>query len=84
VFSPPALRTTIEQYIDACLSVARTRPPAHVFLPPTAENIAVVVDFTVTLMQDPQTGALQRIGIGMYSKETEIRCCEVALASRIG
>ncbi|KAG0698850.1 nucleoporin Nup120/160-domain-containing protein [Suillus ampliporus] len=61
VFSPLTLRTAIEQYTDACLSVTGPHPPPQLTSshPTTAENIAAVVGCTVTLMQDPQTGALQ-------------------------
>jgi hypothetical protein len=61
VFSPLTLRTAIEQYTDACLSVAGPHPPPQLTssYPTSAENIAAVVGCTVTLMQDPQTGALQ-------------------------
>lgn len=61
VFSPLTLRTAIGQYTDACLSVAGPHPPSHLTssYSTTAENIAAVVGCTVSLMQDPQTGALQ-------------------------
>ncbi|KAG1847541.1 nucleoporin Nup120/160-domain-containing protein [Suillus subalutaceus] len=61
VFSPLTLRTAVEQYTDACLSVSGPHPPPQLTSshPTTAENIAAVVGCTVALMQDPQTGALQ-------------------------
>lgn len=61
VFSPLTLRTAVEQYTDACLSVSGPHPPPQLTssYPTTAENIAAVVGCTVNLMQDPQTGALQ-------------------------
>ncbi|KAG1739842.1 nucleoporin Nup120/160-domain-containing protein [Suillus paluster] len=61
VFSPLTLRTAIEQYTDACLSVSGPHPPPQLTSSHStiAENIAVVVGCTVTLMRDPQTGALQ-------------------------
>jgi len=61
VFSPLTLRAAIEQYTDACLSVSGSHPPPQLTssYSTTAENIAAVVGCTATLIQDPQTGALQ-------------------------
>jgi len=60
MFSILTLRTAIEQYTDACLSLP-SAPPLQLTMsyPSLAENIAAVVGCTVTLNRDPQTGALQ-------------------------
>ena len=60
MFSTLTLRTAIDRYTDACLSLPG--PPPHQLT--TAyhslyENIAAVVGCTVTLMRDPHTGAFQ-------------------------
>ncbi|KIK65722.1 hypothetical protein GYMLUDRAFT_158902 [Collybiopsis luxurians FD-317 M1] len=60
VFSTLTLRTAIDQYTDACLSLPG--PPPHPLTIPYAsleENIAAVVGCTVNLNRDPRTGALQ-------------------------
>ena len=60
LFSPLTIRTALEQYIDACLSLPG--PPAPELTTSYAtvvENIAAVVGCTVSLMQDPHTGAMQ-------------------------
>ncbi|TFY82965.1 hypothetical protein EWM64_g1046 [Hericium alpestre] len=60
IFSSLTLRTAIEQYTDACLSIPGPRPPQlNATYQSLAENIAAVVGCTVTLVKDPQTGALQ-------------------------
>ncbi|KAF8665766.1 hypothetical protein AX16_000214 [Volvariella volvacea WC 439] len=60
VFSPLTLRTAIDQYMDACLSLPGPHPPQLTTSYATlGENIAAVVGCTVTLNRDPQTGALQ-------------------------
>lgn len=60
VFSPLTLRTGIDQYTDACLSLPGPPPPqlttTYVSI---EENIAAVVACTVTLNHDPQTGKAQ-------------------------
>ena len=60
LFSLLTLRTALEQYIDACLSLPG--PPAPELTTSYAtvvENIAAVVGCTVSLVQDPHTGAVQ-------------------------
>lgn len=60
LFSPLTIRTALEQYIDACLSLPG--PPAPELTTSYAtvvENIAAVVGCTVSLVQDPHTGAMQ-------------------------
>ncbi|THU83924.1 hypothetical protein K435DRAFT_870799 [Dendrothele bispora CBS 962.96] len=61
MFSTLTLRTAIDQYTDACLSLPGIVPPLQLTMnyPSVAENIAAVVGCTVTLNRDPQTGALQ-------------------------
>ncbi|KAG6378387.1 hypothetical protein JVT61DRAFT_12642 [Boletus reticuloceps] len=60
LFSPLTIRTALEQYIDACLTLPG--PPAPELTASYAtvvENIAAVVGCTVSLVQDPHTGAMQ-------------------------
>jgi len=60
VFSPLTIRTALEQYTDACLSLPGPPPPELTCSYTTvAENISAVVGCTVTLAQDPHTGAIQ-------------------------
>lgn len=60
MFSALTLRTAIDQYTDACLSLPGPRPPPLATTYPTiSEHIAAVVGCTVTLNRDPQTGAYQ-------------------------
>ncbi|KAL4082055.1 nucleoporin Nup120/160-domain-containing protein [Scleroderma yunnanense] len=60
MFSPLTIRTALEQYIDAYLSLPGPPLPELMCSYPTiAENIAAVVGCTVTLVQDPHTGATQ-------------------------
>ncbi|KAI6004184.1 nucleoporin Nup120/160-domain-containing protein [Pisolithus albus] len=60
IFSPLTIRTALEQYIDACLSLPGPAPPElTTSYTSVAENIAAVVGCTVTLVQDPHTGAIQ-------------------------
>lgn len=60
VFSALTLRTAIDQYTDACLSLPGPPPPQLATTYATiGENIAAVVGCTVSLNRDPQTGALQ-------------------------
>lgn len=60
IFSPLTIRTALEQYIDACLSLPGPPPPELTSsYTSVAENIVAVVGCTVTLVQDPHTGATQ-------------------------
>ncbi|KAI5982289.1 nucleoporin Nup120/160-domain-containing protein [Pisolithus marmoratus] len=60
IFSPLTIRTALEQYIDACLSLPGPPPPELMSsYTSVAENIVAVVGCTVTLVQDPHTGATQ-------------------------
>lgn len=60
MFSPLTLRTAVDQYTDACLSLPGTPPsPLMTSYASVGENIAAVVGCTVNLNRDPRTGALQ-------------------------
>jgi len=60
VFSSLTLRTALDRYIDACLTLPGSPPPQLVNTYSTlCENIAAVVGCTVTLNRDPQTGGFQ-------------------------
>ena len=60
VFSALTLRTAIDQYTDACLSLPGPRPPQlATTYASLSEHIAAVVGCTVSLNRDPQTGAFQ-------------------------
>ncbi|RDB20540.1 hypothetical protein Hypma_012453 [Hypsizygus marmoreus] len=60
MFSALTLRTAIDQYTDACLSLPNPRPPQLATTYATiSEHIAAVVGCTVNLNRDPQTGAYQ-------------------------
>ncbi|KAL0949809.1 hypothetical protein HGRIS_009844 [Hohenbuehelia grisea] len=60
LFSALTLRTAIDQYTAACLSLPGAVPPQLATTYATVtENIAAVVGCTVNLLRDPNTGALQ-------------------------
>ncbi|KAF9535022.1 nucleoporin Nup120/160-domain-containing protein [Crepidotus variabilis] len=60
VFSSLTLRTALDRYIDACLSLPGPPPPQLVnTYSSLCEHIAAVVGCTVTLNRDPQTGGFQ-------------------------
>ncbi|KIJ70406.1 hypothetical protein HYDPIDRAFT_122186 [Hydnomerulius pinastri MD-312] len=60
LFSPLTIRTALEQYVDACLSLpGPPLPELTASYSTVAENIAAVVGCTVSLVQDPHTGATQ-------------------------
>ncbi|KAG5654657.1 hypothetical protein H0H81_009905 [Sphagnurus paluster] len=60
MFSALTLRTAIDQYTDACLSMPGPRPPQLMSTYGSiSEHIAAVVGCTVNLNRDPQTGAYQ-------------------------
>jgi nuclear pore complex protein Nup160 len=60
MFSTLTLRTAIDQYTNACLSLPGPPPPQLTTIYATlGENIAAVVGCTVNLIRDPLTGALQ-------------------------
>ena len=58
VFSPLTLRTAIDQYTDACLSLpGAPAPQLTSSYASVADNITAVVGCTVSLSKDPLTGA---------------------------
>jgi len=60
IFSTLTLRTAIDQYTGACLSLPGPPPPQLMTAYATlGENIAAVVGCTVNLVRDSHTGALQ-------------------------
>ncbi|KAG9317143.1 hypothetical protein JVU11DRAFT_1335, partial [Chiua virens] len=60
LFSPLSTRTALEQYVDACLSLpGPPAPELTASYTTVVENIAAVVGCTVSLVQDPHTGAMQ-------------------------
>lgn len=60
IFSALTLRTAIDQYTDACLSLPGPPPlQLNTSYATLGENIAAVVGCTVQLIRDPSTGALQ-------------------------
>ena len=87
MFSSLTLRTAIEQYMDACLSLPGPPPPQLLTTYPTiCENIAAVVGCTVTLNRDPQTGTLQHANYWTALKRDWegfiARCREVERSAR--
>ncbi|KAG2013470.1 hypothetical protein CC2G_010381 [Coprinopsis cinerea AmutBmut pab1-1] len=60
MFSSLSLRTALDQYTDACLSLPGPPPPQLMVTYSTlCENVASVVGCTVILNRDPQSGAFQ-------------------------
>jgi len=60
LFSPLTIRTALEQYIDACLSLpGPPAPELTTSYATVAEGIAAVVGCTVSLVRNPHTGAMQ-------------------------
>lgn len=87
MFSSLTLRTAIEQYMDACLSLPGPPSPQLLTTYPTiCENIAAVVGCTVTLNRDPQTGTLQHANYWTALKRDWegfiARCREVERSAR--
>lgn len=59
MFSALTLRTAMDQYTDACLSIPGPAPPQLMTSYGTlGENIAAVVGCTVRLNRDPRTGSM--------------------------
>jgi nuclear pore complex protein Nup160 len=87
VFSSFTLRTALDKYIDACLSLPGPPPPqllnSHSTL---CEKIAAVVGCTVTLNRDPQTGGFQHANYWTALKRDwegfVARCREVERSAR--
>lgn len=86
-FSALTLRTAIDQYSDACLSLPGPPPSQLTTSYATlGENIAAVVGCTVNLMRDPHTGALQHLNYwNALKRDWEgfiARCREVERSAR--
>jgi nuclear pore complex protein Nup160 len=87
MFSALTLRTAIDQYTDACLSLPGPRPPQLVTsYASLSEHIAAVVGCTVSLNRDPQTGAFQHANYwNALKRDWEgfiARCREVERSAR--
>ncbi|KAF8076014.1 nucleoporin Nup120/160-domain-containing protein [Lyophyllum atratum] len=87
MFSALTLRTAIDQYTDACLSMPGPRPPQLATTYATiSEHIAAVVGCTVNLNRDPQTGAYQYVNYwSALKRDWEgfiARCREVERSAR--
>lgn len=87
VFSSLTLRTALDKYTDACLSLPGPPPPQLVNTYATlCENIAAVVGCTVTLNRDPQTGGFQHANYWTALKRDwegfVARCREVERSAR--
>ena len=87
VFSSLTLRTALDKYLDACLSLPG--PPPSQLLNSYAtlcEKIAAVVGCTVTLNRDPQTGGFQHANYWTALKRDwegfVARCREVERSAR--
>ncbi|KAF8227965.1 hypothetical protein L208DRAFT_1490549 [Tricholoma matsutake] len=87
MFSALTLRTAIDQYTDACLSLPGPRPPQlATSYGSLSEHIAAVVGCTVGLNRDPQTGAFQHANYwNALKRDWEgfiARCREVERSAR--
>ena len=87
LFSSFTLRTAIDKYIDACLSLPGSPPPQLLNSYATlCEKIAAVVGCTVTLNRDPQTGGFQHANYWTALKRDwegfVARCREVERSAR--
>ncbi|KAG5644918.1 hypothetical protein DXG03_007383 [Asterophora parasitica] len=87
MFSALTLRTAIDQYTDACLSMPGPRPPQLATTYATiSEHIAAVIGCTVVLNRDPQTGAYQHASYwSALKRDWEgfiARCREVERSAR--
>ncbi|KAF5387735.1 hypothetical protein D9615_000062 [Tricholomella constricta] len=87
MFSALTLRTAIDQYTDACLSMPGPRPPQLATTYATiSEHIAAVIGCTVKLNRDPQTGAYQHASYwSALKRDWEgfiARCREVERSAR--
>ena len=87
VFSSLTLRTALDKYIDACLSLPGPPPPQLLNSYATlCERIAAVVGCTVTLNRDPQTGGFQHANYWTALKRDwegfVARCREVERSAR--
>ena len=87
VFSSLTLRTALDKYLDACLSLPGPPPPQLLNNYATVcEKIAAVVGCTVTLNRDPQTGRFQHANYWTALKRDwegfVARCREVERSAR--
>jgi nuclear pore complex protein Nup160 len=87
VFSSFTLRTALDKYIDACLSLPGPPPPQLLNSYATiCEKIAAVIGCTVTLNRDPQTGGFQHANYWTALKRDwegfVARCREVERSAR--
>lgn len=87
VFSSLTLKTAIDQYTDACLSLPSAPPPQLTTIYATVEEqIAGVVGCTVNLNRDPQTGAAQHAAYWIALKRDWegfiARCREIERSAR--
>jgi nuclear pore complex protein Nup160 len=87
IFSALTLRTAIDQYTDACLSLPGPRPPQlATSYASLSEHIAAVVGCTVSLNRDPQIGAFQHANYwNALKRDWEgfiARCREVERSAR--
>lgn len=87
VFSGLTLRTALDKYVDACLSIPGPPPPQLLqSYSSLCENIAAVVGCTVTLNRDPQTGGFQHANYWTALKRDwegfVARCREVERSAR--
>ena len=87
VFSSLTLRTAVDKYVDACLSLPGSPPPQLLNSYATlCEKIAAVVGCTVTLNRDPQTGGFQHANYWVALKRDwegfVARCREVERSAR--
>jgi nuclear pore complex protein Nup160 len=87
VFSSLTLRTALDKYVDACLSIPGPPPPQLLnTYSNLTENIAAVVGCTVTLNRDHQTGGFQHANYWTALKRDwegfVARCREVERSAR--
>jgi nuclear pore complex protein Nup160 len=87
MFSALTLRTAIDQYTDACLSLPGSSYPQLTTTYATlGETVAAVVGCTVNLMRDPHSGALQHANYwSALKRDWEgfiARCREVERSAR--
>lgn len=87
VFSSLTLKTAIDQYTDACLSLPSAPPPQLTTVYTSVEEqIASIVGCTVNLNHDPQTGAAQHAAYWIALKRDwegfVARCREIERSAR--
>ncbi|KAH9482452.1 Nuclear pore complex protein Nup160 [Psilocybe cubensis] len=87
VFSSLTLRTALDRYIEACLTLPGPQPPQlSAVYSSLCENIAAVVGCTVTLNRDHQTGGFQHANYWTALKRDwegfVARCREIERSAR--